>query len=101
MAAMSAHDVAAGARRARAAQPEWQALGYEGRARIFRRMQRWMLDNAESVIETICAETGKPYEDALIAEVGYGAAAFPFWAKAAPKYLADHRIRSSSVFVRG
>jgi acyl-CoA reductase-like NAD-dependent aldehyde dehydrogenase len=101
VAAMSAGDVAECARRARVAQPEWQALGYEGRARILRRMQRWMLDNAESVIGTICAETGKPYEDAQIAEVGYGASAFQFWAKAAPKYLADDRVRSSSVFVKG
>lgn len=99
--AMTPDDVAACARRARAAQPGWQGLGYDGRARILRRMQSWLVDNADLVIKTICSETGKAYEDAQIAEIGYGAPALGFWAKAAPKYLADQRIRSSSVFVKG
>ena len=99
--AMSAAEVAELAQRGRAAQPAWEALGYEGRARVFRRMQSWVVDNADRIAETISAETGKAYEDAQIAEISYGAAAFGFWAKAAPKYLADARIRSSAVFVKG
>ena len=51
--------------RGRAAQPTWAALGFDGRARVLRRMQRWLLDNAELVIATIVSETGKAYEDAL------------------------------------
>jgi acyl-CoA reductase-like NAD-dependent aldehyde dehydrogenase len=98
---MAAAEVAELARNGRAAQPAWDALGFDGRARIFRRMQKWLMDNAERVIETICAETGKTYEDAQIAELSYGGAAFGFWAKAAPKYLADERVKSSSVFVKG
>src|SRR5919201_1498610 len=31
----------------------------------------------------------------------YGASAFGFWAKMAPKYLADERVRSSNLFVTG
>ena len=89
--AMTAADVAECARRGRDAQPAWQALGYDGRGRILRRMQRWIVDNAERVIETISSETGKSYEDAQLAEMAYGAAAFGFWAKAAPKYLGDQR----------
>ncbi len=72
------------ARAARAAQPAWEALGFEGRARILRRAQKWVVDNSERVIETIVSETGKAYEDALIAEVMYAANAFGFWAKHAP-----------------
>ena len=53
-----------------------------------------MIDNAERIIETIVSETGKAYEDAQLAEIGYAAAAFGFWAKNAPKYLADERVRS-------
>ena len=45
--------------RARAAQPAWEALGFEGRARILKRAQKWMLDNAERVVRTIVSETGK------------------------------------------
>jgi acyl-CoA reductase-like NAD-dependent aldehyde dehydrogenase len=89
------------ARKGRAAQPGWQALGFEGRGRVLRRAQKWIVDNRERVIETIVAETGKTYEDALIAEFNYAAAAFGFWAKNAPKFLADEKVKTASPFVLG
>jgi acyl-CoA reductase-like NAD-dependent aldehyde dehydrogenase len=98
---MIAEEVAELARKGRAAQPEWEALGYEGRGRVLKRAQKWMSDNVESVIATICSETGKTYEDALIAEVLYGAAAFGFWADSAPEYLADRKVKSKAPFVKG
>ncbi|GAA3534853.1 aldehyde dehydrogenase family protein [Nocardioides daeguensis] len=98
---LSADHVADAARRARAAQPAWAALGFDGRAQVLRRMQRWIVDHTDELIATICAETGKTYEDALLAEVSYGAAAFGFWAKQAPRYLAETRIRSSQPLVAG
>src|SRR2546423_15053167 len=67
--------------KARAAQPGWEALGFEGRGRVMRRAQKRLLDNAERVMETIVSETGKTYEDAQIAEISYGASASGFWAK--------------------
>jgi acyl-CoA reductase-like NAD-dependent aldehyde dehydrogenase len=87
--------------RARAAQPGWEALGFVGRARIFRRAQKWLVDNQDRVADTIVSESGKTYDDALLAEVSYGAGAFGFWAKHAPKYLADEKVRASSPFVLG
>src|SRR5215207_7873851 len=87
--------------KARAAQPGWEALGFEGRARILRRAQKWVLENQERIVETIVSENGKTYEDALLAEVSYTASAFGFWAKHAPEYLADEKVRSSSPFVLG
>src|SRR6188472_3141567 len=57
--------------RARAAQPAWEALGFEERGRILRRAQKWTLDNADRIIGTIVAENGKTYEDAQLAEVSY------------------------------
>src|SRR4051794_10950650 len=87
--------------KARAAQPGWEALGFAGRARIMRRAQKWLLDNAQRVMETIVSETGKTYEDAQLAEISYGASAFGFWAKNAEKYLADERVKSSSPLVMG
>src|SRR6185295_1713755 len=89
------------ARAARAAQPAWEALGFEGRGRILRRAQKWVTDNADRIVETIVSETGKTWEDAQLAEVAYAANAFGFWAKNAPKYLADEKIRSSNLFVAG
>lgn len=97
----SADEVAAAVARARAAQPGWEALGFEGRARILRRAQKWVIDNSQRVIDTIVSETGKTYEDAQLAEIGYAAAAFGFWAKMAPEYLADEKVRTSSPFVKG
>ena len=81
---------------ARAAQPAWEALGFEGRGRILRRAQKWVLDNSERVIETIISETGKAYEDAAASPRScYGANAFGFWAKHAAKFLADEKVKSA------
>ena len=87
--------------RARRAQPGWEALGFEGRGRILRRAQKWVTDNSDRIARTIVEETGKTYEDAQLAEVAYAANAFGFWAKHAPEYLGDERVRSSSPFVLG
>jgi acyl-CoA reductase-like NAD-dependent aldehyde dehydrogenase len=97
----SPEQVAELARAARAAQPAWEALGFEGRARILRRAQKWVVDHSERVIETIVSETGKTYEDALLAELMYAANAFGFWAKHAPSYLADQRVKSAAPLLKG
>jgi acyl-CoA reductase-like NAD-dependent aldehyde dehydrogenase len=93
--------VAEMARRARAAQPEWEAYGFDGRARVLVRAQKWLMDNTERVIETIVSETGKTYEDAQFAEIGYAGNAFGFWAKEGPRYLADESVKSSQILVKG
>jgi acyl-CoA reductase-like NAD-dependent aldehyde dehydrogenase len=87
--------------RARRAQPGWAALGFEGRGRVLRRAQKWVIDNSDRIARTIVEESGKAYEDAQLAEVSYAANAFGFWAKHAPEYLADEKVRSSSPFVLG
>jgi acyl-CoA reductase-like NAD-dependent aldehyde dehydrogenase len=97
----SAQDVAEAVRRARAAQPIWEAMGFEGRARVFLRAQKWFVDNAQRVIDTVVAETGKTTDDAQLAEVGTSAAGLGFWAKHAPEYLADESVKSGSPFVIG
>ena len=98
---MTPEDVRDMVARARAAQPGWEAIGFEGRARVLKRAQKWVLDNSERVIRTIMSETGKTWDDAMTAEIGYAAAAFGHWAKHAPKYLADERLRPSSPFLFG
>jgi acyl-CoA reductase-like NAD-dependent aldehyde dehydrogenase len=91
---MGAEELAAMATRAREAQPGWEALGYDGRGRIMRRAQKWMLDNSERVLDAVVAETGKTHEDAQIADFGYTVSALGFWAKEAATYLADERVPS-------
>jgi acyl-CoA reductase-like NAD-dependent aldehyde dehydrogenase len=94
-------DVPSLVKHAREVQPAWEALGFDGRGRILRRAQKWVVDNTERIVETIVSETGKTWEDAFAAEVAYAAAGFGFWAKHAPQYLADEKIRTSSPFVLG
>jgi len=98
---LGAEAVAEMAARARAAQPEWEAYGFDGRARVLIRAQKWLMDNAERVVETIVSETGKTYEDAQLAEISYAGNAFGFWAKQGPEYLADEAVKSSQVLVKG
>ena len=99
--AMTPDQVTEAVARARRAQPAWEAAGFAERGRILRRAQKWTLDNAERIISTIVAENGKTYEDAQLAEVSYAASAFGFWAKNAPEFLADEKIKSASPFVLG
>ena len=86
---------------ARAAQPAWEELGFEGRAEVLLAARQWLVANAERVVETICAETGRPADETQFAELSYGLSALEFWAKKAPEYLADEEIESASPFVRG
>jgi acyl-CoA reductase-like NAD-dependent aldehyde dehydrogenase len=98
---MSAETVAEMAARGRAAQPEWEAYGFDGRARVLLRAQKWVMDNAGQIVSTICSETGKTFEDAELAEIGYAGNAFGFWAKEAANYLADEKVKTSQLLVKG
>jgi acyl-CoA reductase-like NAD-dependent aldehyde dehydrogenase len=98
---MSAEQVHEMALKARAVQPAWEALGFEGRARVFLRMQKWSADNSERVIDVVMSETGKSYEDAQISDWATLLSTTGFWAKTAEKYLAEERVSSSSVMVKG
>jgi acyl-CoA reductase-like NAD-dependent aldehyde dehydrogenase len=68
---------------------------------VLRRAQKWTVDNADRIARTIVSETGKAYDDALLAEVGYVASAFGFWARHAPRFLGDEKVRTSSPFLVG
>ena len=89
------------ARRGRVVQPVWEAYGFDGRAQVLLRAQKWLMDNAQRVAATIVSETGKTYEDASLAEIGYAGNAFGFWAKQASAYLADERVKSGQILVKG
>jgi acyl-CoA reductase-like NAD-dependent aldehyde dehydrogenase len=68
---------------------------------VLRRAQKWVTEHAEEIASTIVSETGKTYEDASIVEVAYAANSFGFWAKHAPRYLADERIHTTNPFLLG
>lgn len=98
---MSAEEVASLVAQAREAQPAWEALGFEGRAKVFYRARKWLVDNRDRVARTIVEETGKTREDAMLAEVLFIADSFGYWAKSAPKHLKDEKVRSHSPFMLG
>src|SRR6476661_1873673 len=86
--------------RARAAQPAWDALGFKGRGALMRDMRKWLVANRKRVIATLSEENGKPYADAQL-EVFYCADALGFWARKAPRWLADERERPHSPLLWG
>jgi acyl-CoA reductase-like NAD-dependent aldehyde dehydrogenase len=98
---LPAERVAELARLGRAAQPGWQAMGFDGRRRVIRQMQKWVMDNADRIVATIVAETGKTYEDAYMAEINYAGGAIDFWCKNAESFLADESVRASTLAVKG
>ena len=59
-----AGEVRAIVERARAAQPAWEELGFEGRAKVLRRAQKWVVVHADRIVDTIVSETGKTHDDA-------------------------------------
>ncbi len=98
---LSAEQVADAVRRARTAQPGWEAMGFEGRGAVMKAARKWLVDNRERMVSTIVEETGKTREDAMLAEVFFVADSLGFWAKAAPKYLKDERVRAHSPLLLG
>jgi acyl-CoA reductase-like NAD-dependent aldehyde dehydrogenase len=98
---LPAERVAELATRGRAAQPGWQALGFDGRKRVLRRLQKWIMHNADRVVATIVSETGKTYEDAYMAEINYIGGAIDYWTKHGEAFLADEPIHASTLAVMG
>src|SRR4051794_40607101 len=86
--------------RARAAQPGWEALGFEGRGSVLRDLRKWIVDNRHRVIQKLCDENGKPWEDAQV-ELFYTVDSLGFWAKHARKFLRDERASAHSPLLLG
>jgi acyl-CoA reductase-like NAD-dependent aldehyde dehydrogenase len=91
----SAEVVAKTVARVRAAQPDWEAMGVEGRYHWLGKLRDWLLDNQERVLDTMQRETGKVRADASN-EPAYLADTINFYGKGAGKFLADESIRPHS-----
>src|SRR5207245_9595 len=81
-------------------QKGWAASGFPARAAVFDGARRWLMANADRMIDTIISETGKTFEDAQM-EVSVAAQAFAFWAKRSAKYLADEKVPARSPMTLG
>jgi acyl-CoA reductase-like NAD-dependent aldehyde dehydrogenase len=80
--------VAEAVARARAAQPEWEAIGVKGRNRWLARWRDWLLDNRERIADIVQEETGKVRGDSGLESI-YVEMAVNFWGQHAERYLAD------------
>jgi acyl-CoA reductase-like NAD-dependent aldehyde dehydrogenase len=79
----------------RGAQPDWEALGPNGRAVWLRRLQEWLLDNAAHLADVLQSETSKPRTDAAF-EVPMVADLINYYAKNAAGFLAEQHPRPHS-----
>jgi len=98
---IGADEVAELVARARRAQPAWDALGFEGRARVMYEARAWLVENRDRMLRTIIEETGKTREDAIVGDWSFICDSLGFWAKRARRYLKDERVRSRSPFLLG
>jgi len=98
---MSADQVADIVARAREAFPAWAALSYDDRAALMYELRSWLIANRQRMLDTIMGETGKAREDAFTAEIMFTADSLGFWAKNAPKFLADEKVRAHSPLLFG
>ena len=78
--------------RVRANQPEWEAMGIEGRYHWLGKLRDWLLDNEERVLDTMVAETGKVRADASN-EPAYLADLINFYGAKAAGYIGEESIR--------
>jgi acyl-CoA reductase-like NAD-dependent aldehyde dehydrogenase len=64
----SPDEVAATVARVRANQPDWEAMGIEGRYHWLGKLRDWILDNESRILDTMQQEPGKVRADASTAQ---------------------------------
>ena len=77
--------------RVRAAQAEWEAIGFAARARWLARLRDWILDHQDELDDRMQEETGKVRADAAL-EAFYLLDAINFWCDRGPGFLADESV---------
>ncbi len=81
--------------RVRANQPEWEAMGIEGRYHWLGKLRDWLLDNQDRVADTMQAETGKVRAEATT-EAVYLTDLINFYGTKAAKFIGDENVRPHS-----
>jgi acyl-CoA reductase-like NAD-dependent aldehyde dehydrogenase len=77
--------------RARAAQPGWNALGFDGRARLLLRALEILLERQDEYIAVIGRETGRPSFETLMMEILPACDSLAYYAKRAERILRDEK----------
>ena len=94
VAVTSAAEVEAVAARLRAAQPAWQRLGVEGRAKWLGKWRDWLLDHSDQLHTLVQLEGGKSWGDTA-SEMLLGTQIVNYWIDNAAEFLADQSVRPS------
>lgn len=89
-------DVAGVAARLRSAQPGWQEMGVDARARWMSKWRDWILDHADELLELVQRESGKSWGDANIEILATDVA--NYWIEHAGQFLADRHVRPAGPF---
>ncbi|WP_280465550.1 aldehyde dehydrogenase family protein, partial [Nocardia brasiliensis] len=97
--AVSADEVAAKVRELRLYQPEWEAIGADGRKEWLLKMQDWLIDNTERIADVVQSETGKPRVDSLI-DPAFATDLVGYYARRAAKFLSDDHPAPHSPLAR-
>ncbi|MDX6602956.1 MAG: hypothetical protein QOF13_2158 [Solirubrobacterales bacterium] len=90
--------VAATVARVRGNQPDWEAMGIEGRYHWLGKLRDWLLDNQDRVLETMQRETGKVHADAST-EVVYLTDLINFYGSRASRFIGEEAVRPHSALM--
>lgn len=97
---MTASAVSQLAQQLRAAQPEWEDLGFTARASILRDWLDWIVDNSESLLALVHVEAGKSWGDTQI-ELMVCMEAINYYTKHGATFLADQIRRPHTLASAG
>ncbi len=89
---MGAEEVAKAVARAREAAVSWSTLSFRERAEHLVRVRSLLLERAESIVEVICAETGKIPHEALTTEIFAVCETIEHYRKHGATYLAARKV---------
>jgi acyl-CoA reductase-like NAD-dependent aldehyde dehydrogenase len=92
LAVTSAEEVRAAVARAREAQPAWEALGFEGRARLMEQALKIFLRRKEEFMTVIMRETGRSRFETIMMEVFPACDSLSWYPKHAAKILGDRKV---------
>jgi acyl-CoA reductase-like NAD-dependent aldehyde dehydrogenase len=90
--------VAATVARVRANQPEWEAMGIEGRYHWLGKLRDWIIDNRERILDTMQAETGKVRADAA-SEPVYITDVINFYGTRGAGFIGEESVRPHSALL--
>jgi len=79
---------------ARKAQQQWKASSFEVRRRVLRRVQAYLVEHTDEVVEIICRDSGKTRENALMGEIWPVCEKLRWTIANGKRYLKPERVRA-------